>query len=108
MTQETIALDVPTEQIAAFCRRWHIVEMALFGSALRGELRPDSDIDILVTYAPGARRTLAGQMQMQDEIEAIFGRKVDLVNRRALERSRNYIRRNAILNSARIICRRGK
>jgi len=103
MVQEALPLDLPMEQIAAFCRRWHIVEMALFGSALRGALRPESDIDLLVTYAPGVRRTLAGQLQMQDEIEAILGRKVDLVNRRALERSRNYIRREEILGSARTI-----
>lgn len=91
------------EALAAFCQRWQIVEMALFGSVLRDDFRPDSDVDVLVTFAPEYRRTLDDVMAMQDEIEAIFGRKVDLINRRTIERSRNYIRRKAILSSARAI-----
>ena len=100
---QTALADWPMETLAAFCRRWQIVELAVFGSAVRGELRPDSDVDLLVTFAHGARRSLTGQMQMQEEIEAILGRPVDLVNRRAIERSRNAIRRKAILESARTI-----
>lgn len=96
-------IDLPMDAIAAFCQRWQISELALFGSALRPDFRPDSDIDLLVTYAPQAHRSLDGQIQMQAEIEAILGRRVDLVNRKSVERSPNYLRRRNILESARMI-----
>lgn len=95
--------NLPMEALSAFCRRWQIVELALFGSALRADFRPDSDIDLLVTYAPHASRSLDAQIQMQAEIEAILGRRVDLVNRKSVERSPNYLRRRNILESARTI-----
>ena len=96
-------IDLPLDAIGAFCQRWQITELALFGSALRADFRPDSDIDLLVTYAPQARRSLDAQIQMQAEIEALLGRRVDLVNRKSVERSPNYIRRRNILDSARTI-----
>ena len=96
-------IPLPMEAIEAFCRKWHIIEFALFGSVLREDFRPDSDIDVLVTFAPDYLRSLADAMAMQDEIEAIFGRQVDLINRENIERSQNYIRRKAILSSARTI-----
>ena len=98
-----VQIDLPMAAIVAFCRRWQIAELALFGSVLRADFRPTSDIDLLVTYAPHAPRTLDAQMQMQVEIEAILGRKVDLVNRKSVERSPNYLRRQNILDSARTI-----
>jgi predicted nucleotidyltransferase len=101
--QDQSQIVLPMEDIAAFCRRWHVIELALFGSVLRADFRPDSDIDALVTFAPDSRRSLADTMRMQEEIEAVFGRAVDLINRRSIERSRNYLRRKAILGSARTI-----
>lgn len=77
--------------------------MALFGSVVRDDFRPDSDIDVLVTFAPGTRRTLEDYMEMEEELHAIFGRKVDLIERRLVEQSDNYIRRKHILNSAQVI-----
>ena len=94
------SLDIPSDRIAAFCRKWKIAEFALFGSVLREDFRPDSDVDVLVTFARGARRQLADLMRMEDELGAILGRKVDLVERDAVERSENYIRRRHILRSA--------
>jgi hypothetical protein len=96
-------IEIPTDKIADFCQRWKITEFAFFGSVLRDDFRPDSDVDILVTFDPDAHRTLFDMVDMQDELEAMFGRKVDLVSKRGIERSRNYLRRKAILNSAQII-----
>lgn len=96
-------IEIPTDKIADFCQRWKIKEFALFGSVVREDFRPDSDIDVLVTFAPNAQWTLFDHVDMQDELEAIFGRKVDLVSKRGIERSRNYIRRKAILSSAEVI-----
>jgi predicted nucleotidyltransferase len=101
--EDQVQITLPTEAIEAFCRRWHITEMALFGSVLRDDFGPESDIDVLVTFKPEYQRSLDDIMAMQEEIEAIFGRKVDLISRRTIEQSRNYIRRKAILGSARTI-----
>ena len=91
------------DEIAAFCRRWQVVELALFGSALRDDFGPDSDIDLLVSFNPDARPTLFDVVRMQEELSRVLGRKVDLVTRRAVETSRNYIRRRAILGSAQVV-----
>lgn len=96
-------LKLPHARIADFCQRWQITEFALFGSALRDDFRPDSDIDVLVTFAPETAWSLLDHVTMQDELETIFGRKVDLLNRRGVERSRNYLRRQAILDSAEVV-----
>lgn len=100
---EQIQIALPMDEIKAFCQKWQITEFALFGSVLRDDFHPDSDIDVLVTFAPDSQRSLFQLVTMKEEIEAIFGRKVDLVNRRTIERSHNYIRRKAILNTARTI-----
>jgi len=92
--------DLPIQEIGEFCQKWGIVELALFGSVLREDFRPDSDIDVLVTFARGARWQLADLMRLEDELGAILGRRVDLVERDAVERSENYIRRRHILRSA--------
>lgn len=86
--------------LAQFCRRWRIAELALFGSVLRDDFGPDSDVDVLVSFAPDADWSLFDHLQMQDELSGVIGRKVDLVSRRAVERSPNWIRRKAILENA--------
>jgi uncharacterized protein len=93
-------IPIDREKIAEFCRRWEITEFALFGSVLRDDFRPDSDVDVLVTFAPDAEWSLFDDVDMEEELSAIFGRKVDLVSRRAVERSDNWIRRKAILSTA--------
>jgi predicted nucleotidyltransferase len=97
------AIGLPSEQLAEFCRRWKIKELALFGSALRPDFGPESDVDVLAEYLPGADWSLLDHVQMQDELAELLGRPVDLVSRRAVERSDNPIRRRAILESARVI-----
>ena len=81
--------------------RWKVADLDLFGSALGPAFGPESDIDLLVRFAPEARWSLIDLARMQEEAEAIFERPVDLVTRRAVERSANPIRREAILGSAR-------
>jgi uncharacterized protein len=96
-------IEIPKDQITDFCRRWKITELALFGSVLRDDFRPDSDVDVLVTFAPDARWSLFDHVDMEDELRRILGRPVDLVNRRGIERSRNPLRRRAILESAQVV-----
>lgn len=96
-------MDIPREEIAEFCRRWRIRELALFGSVLREDFRPDSDVDMLVTFEPDAAWSLLDHVQMQEELSVMLGRSVDLVSRRGIERSRNHLRRKAILDSAEVI-----
>lgn len=103
--QARLPIALPMDEIVAFCQRWQISEFSLFGSVLRDDFGPESDIDVLVTFAPGSARTLAAIIQMQDEIEALFKRPVDLVDRQSIERSPNYLRRKAILKSARMVYR---
>jgi hypothetical protein len=87
-------------EIGEFCTRWKIERLELFGSALRADFGPASDIDILVTFAAGSDWSLLDHVRMEDELSGIVGRTVDLVSRRAVARSHNWIRRDAILNSA--------
>jgi hypothetical protein len=96
-------LNLPDDRIAEFCRKWNVVEFALFGSVLREDFRPDSDIDVLVTFAPGSRVSLFDFPGMQDELQEIFGRRVDLLNRRGVEESDNRFRKKSILESARVV-----
>jgi len=94
---------IPLKDIARFCRRWQIREFALFGSATRDDFRPESDIDILITYDPASEKGLFEHAQMQNELSVLFGRKVDLVTRRAIEQTQNQILRDRILKTAQLI-----
>ena len=80
--------------------RWKVAEFSLFGSALREDFGPTSDVDVLVAFEPEARWTLVDLDRMEEELASLFGRPVDLVERRAVEQSDNYIRRRHILSSA--------
>jgi len=95
----SVRIQLDRERIAEFCRRWKITEFALFGSVLRDDFRANSDVDVLVTFTPNARWTLFDMVHMQNELKKIFDREVDLVERRAVEQSENYIRRQHILRS---------
>lgn len=92
-----LSTELYRQAIADFCRRWGVAELAIFGSALREDFRPDSDVDVMVTLEKGVERTFQDWLRMIEELERIFGRKVDLVERRSVERSKNYIRRRHIL-----------
>ena len=106
MSQWTTSKLIPersSERLADFCRRWGITHLAVFGSALREDFRPGSDIDLLVSFAPDTEWSLLDHARMQEELEALLGRDVDLVSRRAVERSANWIRRREILGTAQVL-----
>ncbi|MBI5668290.1 MAG: nucleotidyltransferase family protein [Chloroflexi bacterium] len=96
-------ITILENQIKAFCQRWGISELALFGSVLRDDFSPDSDVDVLVTFKPGREPRFADLLKMEAELEMIFGRKVDLGEREVIEKDPNYVRRKAILKSAQVI-----
>lgn len=95
-----LRISLPMEKIVAFCRRWRIARLEVFGSALRDDFRSDSDVDLVATYAPQARWSLLDRVRMKLELEALLGRQVDLLNRRALEKGRRPLRAAAILAEA--------
>ena len=96
-------IAIPADGLAAFCEHWQVAELALFGSVVREDFGPESDVDVLITFDPRARHTLFDIVRMQDELSRVFDREVDLVTRAAVEGSRNYIRRRAILESAQVV-----
>lgn len=89
--------------IADFCGRWKIKQLAVFGSAVRGGLGPDSDIDLLVTFAPEADWSMFDHYRMENELVELLARDVDLVSIRAIEENPNRVYRREILDSARVI-----
>lgn len=95
-----IHIVVPKRKIVAFCRRWKVVEMGLFGSALRDDFNASSDVDVLVTFASDAQVSLFDLAQMQYELVRLFGRPVDVLEKDAL---RNPFRKREILKTARVI-----
>ena len=95
--------EIPSDKISDYCKRWKITELALFGSAVRDDFNLESDIDVLVTFDRDAHWTLFDMVDMQEELKEIFGRDVDLVSRRGIESSQNYLRRKEILSSAKVI-----
>jgi predicted nucleotidyltransferase len=95
--------ELPMEQIRQFCHKWQVKEFALFGSILRPNFHSDSDIDILIEFAPTAKRGLTETIQMRDELQEMFQRPVDLIVKSAINRSENWLRRKNILESAQII-----
>jgi predicted nucleotidyltransferase len=87
-------------RVEEFCRRWRVTELALFGSMLRDDFTDQSDVDLLISFAPEATWSLLDLIRMEDELAAILDRPVDLVTRKSIERSRNWIRQREILGKA--------
>jgi uncharacterized protein len=100
--QDRFPVALPMKDIAAFCQRWNISEFALFGSVLHDDFGPDSDIDVLVTFAPEAE-PVPDREKMREELQDMLGRPVDVMYRRVIERDPNYLLRRSILNSAQVI-----
>ena len=101
--QDELRIALPLQQLAAFCQKWKIVELSVFGSALRDDFGPDSDLDFLVSFHPVSRWSLWDHAQMELELVEMLGRDVDLISRRGIEQSRNWIRKNEILGTARTV-----
>ena len=90
----------PSRELVPFCRRWQVQQLALFGSAARGEEKPGSDLDLLVTFRPEADWSLFDLVDMRDELSRILGREVDLVEEKSL---RNPFLRQAVLRDKRVL-----
>lgn len=101
MADLTPRIPLDMEKIETFCKKWQIVEFSLFGSVLTDEFRPDSDVDVMVKFAPEARVGLFEMVDIEDDLKAIVGRDVDIVTRPSIERSENYLMRRSILAGTR-------
>jgi hypothetical protein len=99
----TLQIDLAPDTIQRFCQKWQITELSLFGSVLRDDFCPDSDIDVLVCFAPNAPWTLMDLVNMEYELADLTGRAVDLIEKQAIENSDNWLRRDEILNTAQVI-----
>jgi predicted nucleotidyltransferase len=95
------------EVLASICAKWHIRELAIFGSTLRGENTASSDVDLLVTYEQGYDPGWPKILDLEDEFAEVLGRPVDIVEKRFVEKSPNYIKRKHILRSAMVIYAKG-
>jgi predicted nucleotidyltransferase len=107
-TKIQLNIQLPTQQLAQFCQKWLVEKLEFFGSVVRADFTLDSDIDILVRFSPHAEWSLFDMAGMQLELEALFGRSVDLVERVSVEQSKNWIRRQMILESAVTIYENGQ
>jgi len=99
-TPPQVRVPLPLDAISAFCRKWQVEELSLFGSVLRDDFSPKSDVDVLVAFSPEAKVSLFEFVEMQEELEGILQRKVDLVSKGGL---RNPFRRHEILNTRQIV-----
>lgn len=93
-------IEIPMDKVEAFCKKWKITEFSLFGSVLRDDFRPDSDVDVLVSFEENAGWDLMNWVDMIEELKVIFGREVDLVSKKGL---RNPFRRHEILTTRKVL-----
>jgi predicted nucleotidyltransferase len=93
-------IDISESQLAELCRKWKVTELSLFGSILRDDFGPDSDIDVLVVFQPDAPWSLWDLLDMREELHDLFGRTIDLVEKEAL---RNPFRRYEILKNHKVL-----
>jgi predicted nucleotidyltransferase len=101
MTDSKLAVVLPEEALRELCHRHGVEQLAIFGSVLTGEFRPDSDIDFLVRFRPGAEKPwMAHFSELEEALETLLGRSVDLVDWKGIEQSENWVRRRSILGSA--------
>ena len=96
-------LGVTAADLEAFCQRWDIAELWLFGSVLRDDFSASSDIDVLISYFPNKTKGLLALVRIKDELGELFGRAVDVMTKQSIEQSHNELRRREILESARVI-----
>lgn len=96
-------IRIPRKQITLFCQRWNVAELSLFGSILREDFTPQSDVDVLVDFKPGVVYGLFDLVKMENELRELFGRRVDLVEKQAIENTSNYLRKKNILGNTKVI-----
>ena len=101
-TMKKLRISISRSKIEGVCKQWEIVEFSFFGSVLREDFNISSDIDVLVEFSPNASWGLLDHAQMEEELSQIFNRPVDLVNKKAVKNSHNWIRKQNILESAEV------
>lgn len=94
---------LPRDAVAAFCAKWGVAEVYVFGSASRGALRDGSDLDVAVRFRPEVRYSLFELIDMKSELSEIAGRPVDLFTTRGIDHMANAARRQAILDSLELV-----
>lgn len=99
----SLQLELPMPALQQFCQKWRVTELSVFGSVLRADFRADSDLDMLVSFAPNTPWTILDLVTMQQELEGIVQREVDLIEKPVIENSSNWIRRDEILNTAQVV-----
>ncbi len=100
---KTLPINLPMDELNDFCKRWRIKELAVFGSILRDDFGPDSGVDFLYTFEEGAPWSLFDVVEMKDRLREIAGRNIDLLSRNGIERSHNWVRCKAILESEHVV-----
>ena len=93
-------INIPKSKIADYCKQHHIIEFALFGSVLTEDFKPGSDIDVLVTFAPDCHYSFYDLVVIRDDLQGMFGREVDLVEKQGLK---NPFRKHQILNNMEVV-----
>lgn len=101
--KKQLKIQLPQPALAAFCQKWKIKEMSFFGSVLREDFRSDSDIDIIVSFEDNSTWGILELVRMKRELKTLLGREVDLMTKKSIEQSPNWIRRQEILGTAQIV-----
>jgi uncharacterized protein len=98
-----LAIALPIDDIRAFCQRWQIAELSVFGSILRDDFDANSDVDFLYVLKPNTHWSLRDLLQAEEELTQLLSRRVDLVGKATIEQSHNWLRKRNILSSAKVI-----
>jgi predicted nucleotidyltransferase len=101
--QQQLKIKIPQQELILFCQKWKIKEMSFFGSVLRDDFRLDSDIDIMVSFEDQSTWGILELVRMKRELENLLGREVDLLTKKSIEQSHNWIRRQEILGTAQVV-----
>jgi len=101
--KKQLQIQLPQQALTAFCQKWKIKEMFFFGSVLREDFRPDSDIDIMVSFEDNATWGILELVRMKRELKTLLGHEVDLLTKKSIEQSHNWIRRQEILGTAQVV-----
>lgn len=96
-------IELDSRAIEDFCRTWKIRELSVFGSVLRDDFGPQSDIDFLVSFDPDAEWDLSDHVEIQEELARLVGRPVDLLSRYAVETDPNWVFRNSVISNTELV-----
>jgi predicted nucleotidyltransferase len=103
MLKQQLKIQIPQQELIVFCQKWKIKEMSFFGSVLRDDFRADSDIDIIVSFEDNSTWGILELVRMKRELKILLGREIDLLTKKSIEQSHNWIRRQEILGTAQVV-----